>query len=141
MNTGPLQLYMRFTSKNRLSHTAINKTPYKAITEEQPDLTNLRTFGCCIFAKKLGKQPTKLDHHTLNAIFLGYTATTKNVYFIDDETRSVKTGVHCIFDESHFTVPKDKVPMAVHTLQCLGYRKPRDIYSGGRLICDQVIDI
>ena len=127
--------------KNRLPHTAIKQTPYEAITGEQPDLTNLRTFGCRIFAKKPGKRPAKLDHHTSNGIFLGYTATTKNVYFIDDKTRSVKMGVHCIFDEAHFTVQKDKAPIAAQTLQCLGYRKPKDIYSGGKFICDQIIDI
>ena len=127
--------------KNKFQHIAINNTPYEAITAKQHDLSNLRTFGCCIFAKKPVKQPGKLDHHTSNGIFLGYTATTKNVYFINDKTRSAKMGVHCIFDEAHVIVPKDKAPISALALQCLGYRKPRDIYSDSRFICDQLINI
>ena len=127
--------------KNKLQHIAINNTPYEAITAKQQDLSNLRTFGCCIFAKKPGKWLAKLDHHTSNGIFLGYTATSTNVYFIDHKTRSVKTGVHAIFDEAHFIVPKDKAPMSAQTLQYLGYRKPRDIYSSGRFAFDQLINI
>ncbi len=59
--------------KNRIPHTVITCTPYEKLTGTQPDLTNLRTFGCRIYAKKPGERPAKLDHHTTNGIFLGYT--------------------------------------------------------------------
>ena len=55
----------------------------------------------------------------------------KNVYYIDDATNTVKIGVHAIFDEAHFTVSKDKAPLAAQTLQCLGYTKPKDIFRDG----------
>ena len=51
-----------------------------------------------------GKRPTKLDHHISNGTFVGYTATTKNMYYIDDATNTVKNGTHALFDEAHFTV-------------------------------------
>ena len=63
--------------KNRLPHRHIKITPFEAITGQQPDLTNLRTFGSRIYAKKPGKRPAKLDHHTSNGTFVGYTTTTK----------------------------------------------------------------
>ena len=47
--------------KNRIPHQSINMTPFEAITGQQPDLSNLRTFGCRIFVKKPGKRPAKLD--------------------------------------------------------------------------------
>jgi hypothetical protein len=56
------------------------------------------------YAKKPGKGDAKHDHHTSNGAFIGYTATTKNVYFIDDKTYNVKMGTHALlFDEAHFT--------------------------------------
>ena len=58
--------------KNRLLHRLIKIKLYEAIIGQQSDLSNLRIFGYRIFAKKLGKRPAKLDHHTANGIFLGY---------------------------------------------------------------------
>ena len=36
-------------------------------------------------------------------------------------------GVHDIFDEAQYTVPKEQAPMVAQALQCLGYSKQRDI--------------
>ena len=76
--------------KNRIPHAFIKKTPYEALTGIKPNITNLRTFGCRVFVRKPGDKPAKLDHHTSNGIFVGYTATTKNVYYIDDASLNVK---------------------------------------------------
>ena len=127
--------------KNRIPHTAIKCTPYEVITGSQPDLTNLRTFGCRIYAKKPGKRPAKLDHHTSNGIFLGYKSTMKNVYYIDEKTSVIKIGVHAIFDEAHFTVPKSKTPMTAQALQCLGYHKPNYIFDNGKFNKDKTMEI
>ena len=91
--------------KNRLPHQAITITPYDALTGSQPDLSNLRIFGSRLYAKKPGQRNAKLDNHTSNGIFLGYTSTSKNLYYIDDLTHQVKMGTHVLFDETHFTVP------------------------------------
>ena len=66
-------------------------------------------------------KPAKVDNWSSNGIFVGYTATTKNIYYIDDETNIVKIGVHAIFDEAHCTVPQTQPPIAVQALQTLGY--------------------
>ena len=101
------------------------------MTKIKPDLSNLRTFGCRIFARKPGKRRAKLDNNSTNGIFLGYTSSNKNVYYLDDKTSNVKMGTHALFDKAHFTVPKDKVPLLAQTLQILGYHKPNDIFTNG----------
>ena len=116
-------------------------TPYQALTGTTSNLSNLRTFGCRIYAKRPGKRPAKLDHHTSNEIFLGYTSSMQNVYYIDNVTHTVKIGVHAMFDEAHFTVPKCKAPLTAQALQCLGYSKPNDIFDNRRSVCTKTIDI
>ena len=54
-------------------------------------------------------------------MFLGYTATDNNVYIINNETSTVKTGQHVIFDEAHMMVPAGHAPLAAQMLQRLGY--------------------
>ena len=125
--------------KNRIPHYFIKKTPFEAITGTMPDLSNLCTFGCRIFVRKPRKRPAKLDHHSSNGIFLGYTATTRNVYYIDDTTGNVKVGAHATFDETHFTVPKLNAPLAAQALQTLGYTKPKELFENGQISSDKMI--
>ena len=79
--------------KNRLPHSAINMTPFESLTGSQPDITNLRIFGSRIYARKPGLRPAKLDHHTSNGIFCGYTATAKNEYYIHESTNNINWGL------------------------------------------------
>jgi len=74
------------------------KIPFESLTASKPNITNLRIFGSRIFVKKLGKRPAKLDHHISNGTFISYTATTTNIYYIDDKTNNVKNGTHALFD-------------------------------------------
>ena len=107
--------------RNRLPHTSIKMSPYEAITGLQPDLTNLRIFGSRVYVRKTGKRRYKLDNHTSTGIFLGFTATQKNIRYIDESTATIKVGTHAIFDEAGMTIHPTKVPMAAQTLQRLGY--------------------
>jgi hypothetical protein len=77
--------------KNRLPHMAIGHTPYQAYTGKPPNMEQLRVFGCPVVIKNPGRRPTKLDIHTSNGRFLGYTATTKNIYYMDNQTRRIKS--------------------------------------------------
>ena len=72
---------------------------------------------CSSDLEKPGKRPAKLDHHTSNGTFLGYTATTKNVYYIDDDTNNVKNGTHALFDDAHFIIESKFAPIAAQALQ------------------------
>ena len=57
----------------------------------------------------------------------------KNVYYIDNTTKSFKIGVHANFDEGHFTVSRENAPLVGLALQIFGYTKPNDICKGGNL--------
>ncbi len=89
-------------------------------TGKRPSAKHLRVFGCPIIVKLPGKRPAKLDLHTCNGIFLGYTATDKNIYYRDTQTHRIKITTHCTFDEAAMTIPtKDKSPSA-HALHQVG---------------------
>ena len=112
--------------KNRLPHTTIKGTPYESFTGIKPDLQNFKIFGSKIYAKKPGKRPFKLDHHTASGYFLGYTATNKNIQYIDAQSGKVKTATHVIFDEAHMSNRSGTAPLAAQTLQRLGYYTRED---------------
>lgn len=107
--------------KNRLYHSALDTTPFQAFTGRRPNLANLRIFGSRVNARKTGVRPAKLDHHTTEGIFLTYTATNNNVYYIDHDSGQVRIGQHIIFDEAHMTIPAGYAPLAAQALQRLGY--------------------
>lgn len=107
--------------KNRLWHSSLKCSPYEAFTGSRPDLSLLRIFGSRVYVRDTGLKKAKLDYHTRTGIFLCFSATQKNIYYLDDATGKVKQGRHALFDEAHFTVPAAKAPLAAQTLQRLGY--------------------
>ena len=112
--------------KNRLPHHSIGMTPYEKFTGKKPNLSRLRIFGSCVYTRKPGKRPYKLDNNSSQGIFVGYSATDKNIYYIDEKTGRVKSTAHAIFDEAHMSVPASKAPIAAQTLQRLGYHTRED---------------
>ena len=112
--------------RNRLPHKSTGITPYEALTGNQPDLSGLRIFGSRVYARKPGKRTAKLDTNSYKGYFLGFTATDKNVIYIDEDTGRIKTGTHVIFDEAHMSVAASKAPLAAQTLQRLGYYSKED---------------
>ena len=91
--------------KNRLPHAAhgFKKTPFECLTGLKPDLSTLKVWGCKLLARKPGKRPAKLDHHTSEGIFLNYTATSKNVVYLDINTGREKIASNVVFDEANFS--------------------------------------
>lgn len=64
---------------NRRVHKTIGTKPYEAWYEEKPDLSHLKVFGSRVSVKITGKRQSKLDRHNFTGIFVGYTATDKNI--------------------------------------------------------------
>jgi hypothetical protein len=91
--------------KNRLPHSAIPITPYEAYTGVRPNLKHVQVFGSPIIARQPGKRPAKLDSNSSVGIFLGYTATANNIYYMDHNTKKIKIGTHVVFDEAGYTIP------------------------------------
>lgn len=75
--------------KNRLPHRAMGMSPYQAYTGKKPNLKHVRLFGCPVTVRNPGRRPAKLDIHATTGIFLGFTATNKNIYYIDNTTKKV----------------------------------------------------
>lgn len=119
-------LRMAVHVKNRLPHTSISSTPYQKLTGKKPNLSKLRIFGSRVCARIPGASKfPKLDHKNTNGIFLGYTATDKNIYFEDDTTQKVLISTHALFDEAHLSVTNTTAPLGSQALQRTGY-SPED---------------
>ena len=91
--------------KNRLPHSShhMQKTPYEVYTGVKPNLSLLRVWGCKVLVKNPQVRNTKLDDNTSTGIFLRYTATNKNIVYLDINTNQEKIASHVIFDEAHFS--------------------------------------
>lgn len=63
--------------KNRLPHSPLKPHPIKPTLDAAPQPN---TLGCPIITENPGKHPAKWFMHTSAGIFLGYTATDKNIY-------------------------------------------------------------
>jgi dUTP pyrophosphatase len=53
--------------------------------------------------------------------FLGYTATDRNVYYLDGVTQRIKLATHCVFDEAGMTLPPAEHTPAITALQHAGW--------------------
>jgi dUTP pyrophosphatase len=91
--------------KTHMPHRAIGITPYQAYTGKKPNLKHLRIFGSPVISRLPGRRPAKLDSHTSGGIFLGFTATSHNIYYRDSETKRIKIATHITFDEAGYSVP------------------------------------
>ena len=91
--------------KNRLPHAAFkyNSTPYTQMTGNKPNLSQLRIFGTPITTRKPGKRPVKLDLHCYHGKFLRYAKTMKNVVYLDNKSRKIKTTASAQFDEAQYS--------------------------------------
>ena len=78
-------------------------TPYETITGSKPNLMNPRTFGCRVYIRKPDEKKAKLDDHTSNGVFVGYTSTMKNIYYINDATSVVNISLHTPFSIPNYS--------------------------------------
>jgi len=106
--------------KNRIPHCATNQVPLTAYSGKRPNAKRLRIFGCPIVVRHVDRK-AKLDLNTSAGIFLGYTATDKNVVYRDSVTGRFKTATHVVFNEAGMTLPAAERSPAAKVLQDLGY--------------------
>jgi dUTP pyrophosphatase len=106
--------------KNRLPHCATNQVPLTSYTGKRPNAKRLRVFGCPVVVRHSDRR-AKLDLNTSAGIFLGYTATDKNIVYRDSVTGRFKTATHVIFDEAGMTLPAADCSPTAKALQELGY--------------------
>eukprot|EP00986_Skeletonema_menzelii_P015723 scaffold12494_cov159-Skeletonema_menzelii.AAC.1 len=104
---------------NRRVHRALGCTPFEALYKRKPNLRYLRTFGSRVAVRRPGHKRAKLDKHDYRGIFLGYTATDKNVRYFDLDSGVEKSSHHCVFDEAWY-LHHQRPPAAQH-LYDLGF--------------------
>ena len=92
--------------KNRLPHSShqMRKSPYEAYSGIKPNLSLLRVWGCRVIVKDPQLRKAKLDSNTSRGIFLRYTATDKNIVFLDVDTNMEKIASHVVFDEANYSI-------------------------------------
>jgi hypothetical protein len=113
--------------QNRLIHSSTNRTPYEAWHSRKPNVQYLKTFGSCICIKQSGVGRCKLDRNNFTGIFLGYTATTQNIIYLDLTSGIVKSCHHAIFDEAWYL--QATRPPAAQLLYDLGLETDTDFVS------------
>jgi hypothetical protein len=93
-----------FYLKNRCLHAALETTPFEVMFKSQPDISNLRVFGCISYVY-VERDRKKLDERARPSIFLGYDTNSKT-YIV-----GTPNGFGCIrpsisrsvtFDEDRF---------------------------------------
>jgi hypothetical protein len=96
---------------NVIPHGTKTKSPMQQLIGEELDLSYLRIFGCRV--KVIPPSATKnvMDRDIRTGVFLGFTNTTKNIYYYDFKTSMVKTTQHVVFDETMVGL-EDKSPDA-----------------------------
>lgn len=81
-----------------------NKTPYELWFGRQPNLSYLRVFGCKAYVFVPKEKRQKLDSHSNECIFLGYSEESK-AYCLMDNTKIISRNV--IFNENFDNVHKN----------------------------------
>ena len=92
--------------QNRSPTKAIDayKTPYELWFGRQPNLSYLRVFGCKAYVFVPKEKRQKLDSHSNECIFLGYSEESK-AYCLMDNTKIISRNV--IFNENFDNVHKN----------------------------------
>jgi hypothetical protein len=107
---------------NVTPHANNTKTPYESVKGKKPDLSKLRIFGCHVYIRPPGQRPSKLDIHANKGIFLGYTSTLQQIYYLDLSTNTVKIAAHARFDEGMSSLPLEQLPpFALAIRKALGH--------------------
>ncbi len=102
--------------RNRSPAAGISMTPFEAFWGKKPDVSNLRVFGCAVWAKVPDQFRKKLDPKAVKGIFVGYAEGNKGYrVWLRDKPRKITTSRDVVFDEGGPAVTVAK-PAAEKTL-------------------------
>jgi len=75
-------------------------TPYELFKGRKLNVAHLKIFGCTCFVLNNGKENLgKIDSKADEAIFLGYSLTSKAYRVFNQRTLNVEESMHVVFDE------------------------------------------
>ncbi|KAK8585732.1 hypothetical protein V6N13_050704 [Hibiscus sabdariffa] len=79
----------------------LNKTPYELLKKKKPNISYFHPFGCKCFVLNNGKDNLgKFDAKSDEAIFLGYSLTSKAYRVFNKRTLVVEESIHVVFDDN-----------------------------------------
>ncbi|PKA48313.1 Retrovirus-related Pol polyprotein from transposon TNT 1-94 [Apostasia shenzhenica] len=77
-----------------------NSTPYEAWYGVKPNVSNLRVFGCIVYAHVNTEVRQKFDSKSTKCIFIGYSQETKGYRVYNPITKQLYVSRDVIFDEN-----------------------------------------
>ena len=79
----------------------LNKTPYEIWEGRKPNISHLHIFGCKCFVHNNGKDQLRtFQAKADDAIFLGYSTTSKAYRVFNKRSLVVEESIHVVFNES-----------------------------------------
>ena len=84
-------------------------TPYEAWYGRNPDLPDLKVFGCIAYAHNPDGQRRKLDGKSQRMRFLGCSKGGRGYRLMEEKTGCIKYRRDVLFDESNFSFPHQSV--------------------------------
>ena len=79
----------------------LKKTSYELLNGKKPRIDYLRVFGCKCFVHNNDKERLgKFDARSDEAIFLGYSLTSKAYRVFNKRTLKLEESIHVVFKES-----------------------------------------
>ncbi|CAN1346353.1 Retrovirus-related Pol polyprotein from transposon TNT 1-94 [Linum perenne] len=82
-----------------LIRKSLNKTPYELFKGKTPNISYFHPFGCRCFVLNTTRQKGKFDERSNEAIFLGYSQTSKAFRIFNSRTSKVEESIHVVFDD------------------------------------------
>jgi len=79
-----------------------NASPFEKLYDKEPDLRNVRVFGCLCYSSTLIANCNKLDHRATVGIFLGFKPNTKGYMIFCLKNHSINVSRNVIFYEKIF---------------------------------------
>ena len=86
--------------KNRCPSSALkDMTPYEALFDKKPCVSNFKVFGCICYAHIPKDERFKFDSKSKKCIFLGYSSSNKDYKLMDLASKKIVCSRDVIFDE------------------------------------------
>ena len=103
-----LQIANYLQNRSPTKSITVNKTPYEMWFGKPPNLSYLKIFGSTAHILVQKETRRKLDSHSIEAIFLGYSEESKAYRLMDKQSKKIVISRDVIFNEN------DHIKSSVH---------------------------